>query len=291
MKKRHFSHFLRLTFLLSIACFFSSCGENISIVNDVDEREANEIVVFLASKGIESQKVKAEEAAAGGGAPQNLWNIYVDKDQSVDAMSMLNHTGLPRRKGVTLLDLFAKEGLMTSDREERVRYQAGLEEELKNTIRKIDGVLDAEVQISFPSTEGIAALGAPTPKIKASVYVKHQGILDDPNNHLESKIKRLLASSVDGLDFEHVSVISDRSRLTDIFLDTQETLVSPEGREKEYVNIWDIIMTRNSAARFRTIFFLLLGFILLFIGIIGWLIFKFYPFMRKEKKSPPEGKT
>ena len=47
---------------------------------------------------------------------------------------------------------------MSSDKEENIRYQAGLEEELKNIIRKIDGVLDADVQISFPSTEALPSI-------------------------------------------------------------------------------------------------------------------------------------
>ena len=45
------------------------CSEDQAIVNNVDERDANEIIVFLASKGIESHKMKAVSctAAVGGG--------------------------------------------------------------------------------------------------------------------------------------------------------------------------------------------------------------------------------
>ena len=63
--------------------------------------------------------------------------IVVSTDQAVEAMSTLNKVGLPRPQGITLLDLFAKSGLMSSTMEDTVRYQAGMAEQLKNTIRKI----------------------------------------------------------------------------------------------------------------------------------------------------------
>ncbi len=279
---------LRLSFVLILffSLFLGGCQKHEPIVNNIDEREANEIIVFLGSKGIDAQKMKAAESAGAGGTPANLWNITVEEKQMNGAMAILNQYGLPRRKGATLLELFAKQGLMTSDKEETIRYQAGQEEELKNIIRKIDGVLDADVRISFASTEGLLP-GAVKPKIKAAVYIKHQGVLDDPNNHLESKIKRLVAGSIEGLDFEDVSVISDRSRFSDIQFKGNKIL----GHKKDdYVSIWSIVMTKDSSARFRFFFTLLLCLILLFGLMTGWLIYKFYPYLQKERKEKEENK-
>ena len=273
----------RLLFLLSLFFMLTSCKENQSIINFIEEREANEILVFLAAHGIEAQKIKAQTAQVGaaGGAPTNLWNIMVDPKDSIEAMALLNKQGLPRKKGATLLELFAKEGLMSSDKEENIRYQAGQEEELKNIIRKIDGVIDADVQISFPSTEALP--GAAPLKVKAAVYIKHQGVFDDPNNHLDAKIKRLLAGSVENLDFEDVSVISDKSVLTDVELTPEEDAIYTKARGKEYISIWSIIMTRGSSSKFRMLFFALISIILVFGGIIAWLIYKYYPILKREK--------
>ncbi len=271
--------------ILFLSLFLGGCQKQEPIVNNVDEREANEIIVFLGSKGVDAKKLKAAEGGGVGGAPTNLWNITVEERQTNSAMAILNQYGLPRRKGQTLLELFAKQGIMTSEKEETIRYQAGQEEELKNIIRKIDGVLDADVRISFPSTEGLLP-GAPKPKIKAAVYIKHQGVLDDPNNHLESKIKRLVAGSIEGLDFEDVSVISDRSRLTDIQLKGGKLA----GKKENYVSIWSIVMTKDSSSRFRFFFTLLLCLILFFGLTTGWLIYKFYPLLQKERKEKEENK-
>jgi type III secretion protein J len=281
--------FLKLFILLSLA----GCGGNESIVNNVEEREANEIVVFLASKGIIALKVVAPSASIGAANPVDLYNISVDTNRATEAMALLNRYGLPRRQGTNLLTLFAKGGLVSSDREETIRYQAGLAEELKNTIRKIDGVLDADVQISFPPVEAIPNPNAPPPKTTAAVYVKHQGVMEDPNSHMEIKIKRLLAGSVNGLNFEDVSVISDRSRLADINLQPEGQMIGPKALQQTYVSIWGIILTKSSLARFRLLFFIFISLLLATLSVCGYLLYKFYPLMRQKEgqiqETPPPG--
>jgi type III secretion protein J len=281
MKNAQRSRILTLALALFGLLFtLTSCESNNSIVNNVDEREANEIIVFLASQGIHAGKTPAVEAAAGATGPSNQWNITVDSKDSVQAMAVLNQNGLPRRQGSTLLELFAKSGLMSSDKEESIRFQSGLAEQLKNTIRKIDGVIDADVQISFPQDN--TTPGATPPKMTAAVYIKHQGVMEDPNNHLESKVKRLLAGSVTGLEYDNVAVISDRSRFTDIALTQNAELISPKDKAKEYVSIWSIVMTKASLGKFRAIFFLLICLILVFCAVLGWMVYKFYPELIKK---------
>jgi type III secretion protein J len=261
------------------------CAANESIVNNIDEREANEIVVYLASKGIAAQKIAAT-AEVGGAGPSNQFNIAVANDQATDAMAFLNRVGLPRVQGTNLLTLFAKSGLMSTDREETIRYQAGLAEELKNTILKIDGIIDANVQISFPVVEAAALpTTAAPPKITAAVYIKHLGLVEDPNMHLETKIKRLVSSSINGLAFEDVSVISDRARMADIQLTMAGEPIGTRPLQEHYVSIWSIVMTKSSLTRFRLLFFSLILLNLLFAAGLGWLIYRFYPELLKPRKS------
>jgi len=278
--RRALSHFLLLALSL---IFLTACQTDMIIVTDLEEREANEIIVFLASKGIPAHKTTLVSSSPAGGAGGSAkYSIGVESGQSTEAMAILNQNGLPRIKGTNLLDLFAKQGLMTSDKEETIRYQAGLAEQIANTIRKIDGVIDADVQLSFPAeSTGIVGPQQQAPqKITAAIYVKHQGILDDPNSHLIIKIKRLVAGSVNGLDVNDVTVISDRSRFTDITLNAVPEEVSPSA--KEYVSIWSIVMSKNSASRFRFIFFFLSFFVILLAVISGWIIWKFYPMLKRK---------
>jgi type III secretion protein J len=267
-----------------VLLLLTGCETSRVIVNNIPEREANEILVFLGSRGIKADKILSK---GGGGLASEesvtMWNIAVEEGNMMEAMAILNQNGLPRKQGTNLLALFAKQGLMSSDKEEQIRYQAGLEEQLAGTIRKIDGVIDADVQLSFPSTEtaGNATPGTQAPqKVTAAVYVKHQGIGDDPNAFLTSKIKRLVAGSVSGLDINDVTVISDRARFADVSLN--QSLEGAPGAPKEFVNIWSIVMSKQSAARFRFLFFSLVLANIVFIGLAGWILWKFYPILQKN---------
>lgn len=261
--------------------FLVSCSEKMEIVSNVDEREANLIIVFLQSRGIDANKEAQASQMGSQDASQTKYNIRVDKKQSVEAMTLLNQNGLPKRPGPNLLSLFAKSGLMSSDKEENIRYQAGLAQQIQNTILMIDGVIDASVQISFPTQEGNTTTAEPIlQRITAAVFVKHQGVVDDPNSHLESKIKRLVAGSVNGLDINDVTVVSDRSRLNDIGLMGSSDLLG--GYTQDYVKVWSIIMTKESAAKFRALFFLLLFIALFALLFLGWTLFKVYPTIKSN---------
>lgn len=279
-----FSSLFKKSKWLAYGIFFvllTGCETSSSIISGIDEREANLIVVFLESKGIKAQKIRAASSPGGGGqetAPK--FDIGVSESQSIEAMAILNRNGLPRKQGTNLLDLFAKQGFMTSDKEETIRYQAGLAQQITNTILMIDGVIDATLQLSFPPEDtGVATEMAKEP-ITAAVYVKHQGVYDDPNAHLENKIKRIVSGSVTGLDINNITVIADRSRFTDV---TPEASFDKMGSEvKEYVSIWNIVLNKHSAARFRVIFFFLIFFGILFAVVMAWLLWKFYPVLRKK---------
>lgn len=270
---------ISISFVLMIL-LTTGCGDSRAIVSGVDEREANVIVVFLESKGIKAakQQVEAGPGAGGGEATVTKFNIVVDDDRAIDAMAILNSNGLPHRRGTDLLELFAKQGLMSTDKEETIRYQAGLASQLNNMIMMIDGVIDASVQLSFPPTEEGAIEETTPKKTTAAVFVKHQGIIDDPNSHLETKIKRLVSGSINGLDINDVTVVSDRSRFTDVNVNYLGESLSSKGQE--YVKIWSIVMSKESAGTFRTIFFFLLIVAIGLLVITGWTLWKMYPTLK-----------
>jgi type III secretion protein J len=279
----------KVRFILLLLCTLLSltgCQQNSVIVTGIDEREGNEIVVFLASKGIAASKVAFTSSGPGAAQGGSKWNISVPPAKSTDAMAILNQNGLPRIKSINLLDLFGKPGMMSSEKEDNIRYQAGLSEQIASTIRRIDGVIDANVLISFPPNDGAGSALPWEPsspqKITASVYVKHQGILDDPNSHLVIKIKRLVSGSVNGLDINDVTVISDKARFADITLGQTPEMLSTTAKEDNYVSIWSIVISKSSASRFRTVFFFLCFFMLIFALFTAWLIWKMYPTLKAK---------
>jgi type III secretion protein J len=281
-----------LLFIILLSTFvLTSCGSGQPIVNQVTEHEANEIVVLLASKNIKAEKIQAPATGVGGMAGGSMmWNIHVPMQQSTEAMSILNQYGLPRKQGTNLLELFAKQGLMSSDKEEAIRFQAGLAEQLSNTVRKMDGVIDANVQLSFPQEE--TTPGEKPPKITAAVYVKHMGVFDDPNSQLETKIKRLISGSVTDLAYDNVAIITDRARIADVGLFSKGEPVSMKEQRKTMVKIWSMVMTKDSLGKFRTLFFIMILLVMIFGSAALYLAIKNYPalmqkipFTKKRKKN------
>ncbi|WP_316359314.1 EscJ/YscJ/HrcJ family type III secretion inner membrane ring protein [Candidatus Neptunichlamydia sp. REUL1] len=271
---------LLLSLMGSFLVLFTGCDNSREVVSNVSEKEANITLVLLESKGIPAMKQAAATSGIGAEGSVSKYSIMVPEKYSIEAIAYLNQNGFPREKGTTLLELFAKQGLMTSDKEETIRYQAGLAQQLTNTILMIDGVIEANVQISFPPED--TGLGQSTEKkqITAAVYVKHQGVIDDPNIHLENKIKRLISGSVTGLDINNVTVVSDRSRFTDITLEQMPESLG--GKPGEYVSVWNIVMSKNSVSRFRVLFFIITFIAVLLAIVLGWISWKFYPQLKKK---------
>ena len=266
--------FLKLVLFLFVVCLFSGCAARKTIINGLDERDANEIIVFLASKNIDAYKTRAKSEGPGGGGGAVLWDLSVDSDKATEAMAILNANGLPRRNRQKLLDIFTTGGLVPSEMQEKIRYEAGLAEQIAGTIRKIDGILDADVQLSFPEEDPL------NPKaqkgiVTASVFVKHNGVLDDPNSHLITKIRRLVASSVQGLNFENVTVIADRARFSE---GTQEVQVT--SAPTELVKDWGIVLAKDSLGRFQALFFGIIALLLLLVLLTVWFFWKLIPVAR-----------
>lgn len=266
--------FVILCLLLAIP-FLTSCEKNRMIVNGLEEKEANEIIVLLSTKGIDAQKVKNQESGAGGGQKMTLWDISVPQNETTQAMSVLNNAGFPRKKPQNLLNIFSNTGLVPTDMAEKIRYQAGLASQMASTIRNIDGVLDADVLISFPEQDPLNPT-APKKDITASVYVKHSGVLDDPNTHLVSKIKNLVTSGVSGLKYENVTLVPDRARFTDL----PQGGITRSDEDTQFVRLWTIAVGKDSVTTFRFLFLSFCLTILFLVIAISWLIWKIYPILK-----------
>jgi len=265
-----------LIFLCICIPLLTSCESRKTIVNNLDEKDANDILVFLDSKRIIADKVKAE-SAGGGGAQVVKWNITVHADEASEAMRLLNQQGLPRRPTKSILELYSSSGLVPSDVQEQIKYHAALGEQLANTVRKYDGVLDAEVQISFPKIDALNPERSKG-KITASVWVKHSGILDDPNSHLKSQIQRLVSSSITGLQYDNVTVIGERSRLSE----DHSQGASESQIEKQYVRTWGIVIAEESHFRFQILFFTFCILLLLMLLTTLWILWRTLPIFRKS---------
>ncbi len=259
-----------------MALLLTGCDQQEIIAHDLHEREANEILVFLSGKGIEATKIKAESGGGGGGGGAAKWNIAVSGMRKREAMAILSEAGLPRRAQQGLLDIFKDSGLVPSELQEQIKYQSGLAEEIASTIRNIDGVIDAAVKLSFPKDDPLNPQ-AEKGIVTASVYVKHTGILNDPNSHLIPKIRHWVAGSVPDLEYDHVTVVPDLARYRSLV--TQPTDEDFKSGDKPLVSIWTVILAKESVTTFRIIFFSFVVSLLILVALLAWILWKIMPVM------------
>lgn len=163
------------------------------LYSKLSEREANEMMSALLAEGIEASK-----AGAGDG----FFTITVDQSDVRTSLDVLARLGLPRGTRDSIGQVFAKSGIVSSPFEERVRYIYALSEDMAQTLQQIDGVLVARVHIVMPEEP---ELGQEVKPASAAVFIKQ--IRGYDLDYLIPQIRRLVASSIEGLDYESVTIV------------------------------------------------------------------------------------
>ena len=142
------------------------------------------------------------ELAAGG------TTVLVPQKEVYQLRLDLSAAGLPEdgEAGYELLD---EQGITTSEFRQRVDYQRALEGELSKTISSIDGVDATTVHLVIPEESLFSEDGR---KPSASVLIK-----DKPGKNMTAgqvqAVVNLVASSVEGLEHERVTVADAKGRV------------------------------------------------------------------------------
>jgi type III secretion protein J len=170
------------------------------IYTRLSEAEANDVLLTLIKGGVEADKRAAEEG---------MFSVWVSDAEIATAIELLRADAQPSEHYTSLGEVFARNGLVSSPTEERIRFIYGLQQELAKTLSQIDGVLVARVHIVVPASDPFAASTKPA---SASVFLKHRA---DMNMQLVvPSVKDLVVRSVEGLAAESVSVSLFPARTT-----------------------------------------------------------------------------
>lgn len=182
------------------------CGET-DLYTNLQEKEANEMIAILLQKGISATKKAGTE---------NTWNVYSDRTQFALAVDVLKDRGYPKDRFASIGEVFQKSGLVSSPLEERVRFMYALSENLSKTLTLISGVVTARVHIVLPEADPYSEKITPS---SAAVFITHLPDADIEESVRE--IKYLVTNSIEGLDYEKVTVA-----LFPTTLSSAETVVS-----------------------------------------------------------------
>ncbi|MGC8868650.1 MAG: flagellar basal-body MS-ring/collar protein FliF [Sulfurihydrogenibium sp.] len=140
--------------------------------------------------------------------------IMVPKDKVYDARLKLAAKGLPSGK-VVGFEIFEEPKLGTTQFQENVNYIRAVEGELTRTIKQLDAVMDAKVNISMPKD---SLFVRDEDEAKASVIIKLWPDKDLTKEQVKA-IVFLVSHAVPKLKPENVTVVDNRGRVLSDLID------------------------------------------------------------------------
>jgi len=166
------------------------------LYKDITAEDAGKVVASLKEKGI-------EYTLADGGT-----TVMVPKDKVYETRITLASEGLPGNS-IVGYEVFDKTNLGMSEFVQKLNYRRALEGELSRTINALEEVKSSRVHIVVPE-KALFKEDQKEPTASVSLQLK-------PNKNLSSAaiagIQNLVASSVEGLSPEKVTIVDQKGRV------------------------------------------------------------------------------
>lgn len=158
------------------------------LYSGLDDEALSQVIDGLETQGVPYR------LESGGSA------VLVPREQLYATRAALASEGVAGRSTPTGYELLDEQGLSVSDLRQRIDYRRALEGELARTLMAMDGIADATVHLVVPERELFAERQQP---VTASVLLTTSRTL--PETEVEA-VTFLVASSVEGLETEHITV-------------------------------------------------------------------------------------
>jgi type III secretion protein J len=179
---------------LLLPCVLLMAGCRVDLYSQVEEQQANRMTSELARHDIDVRKESVKDG---------MFTLRVPRSDFARSMAILEAAGMPDQKHASLTEVFEGGGLVSTPTQERARLMHAIAGELSQTIGTIDGIINARVHVVLPESDPLRRNIVPS---SAAVFVRHSPRA--PINPLVPQIKKLVADSVAGLDYDRVSVIA-----------------------------------------------------------------------------------
>lgn len=192
--------------VMAVFLFLTSCQE-VNLLEGLDQRDANEVMVILANNDIKAQLRTVQKQQ------EVSWAVAVPAGDEQHSRQILFNNHLPRIKELGLSGICKDAGLIPTPKTEKCRELLGYKGEVINSLESIPGVVNADVVINIPDKEEFADADSAPQRPTASVVVQlgHLGANQDAVT--EPKIQQFVANAIPGLDMRDVAVIISGSEL------------------------------------------------------------------------------
>lgn len=256
---------VRLATLAACAIVLSAC--NVELFNNLDQRQANDIVATLFRQGIPAERVMGKAGR---------FTVNVDSSSFAQAVAILNESGLPKQEYASMCEVFKKDGIVQSPVAERAQMMCALGQELSRTVSEIDGVLSARVHLVLPENDPLRQQLVPS---SASVFIRYQK--GAQINDLIPQVKQLVANGVAGLSYDKVSV-------TPLPVEVRHTATAGE-MSPDMSNVMGVWVHGKSAARASVLIYGLLLALIAAVGALAYVVWNprnpIYPLQSGKAKT------
>jgi type III secretion protein J len=259
MKKNGFGKNLCLLFPLFMMLILAGCGK-VDLLSNLPEEEANEIVSLMQQHHIAVAKKPGVELT---------WTIVLqNSDEFSKAEKILKTNGYPKVQYNTIGQVFQKSGLVSSPLEEKARFMYALSESVASTLNKIPGVLTSRVHIVLPENDPYSDADT---EASAAIFLTYR--VGSSLDESVREIKYLVANSVQGLDYDRVSIA--------LFPVAAEEGAASNDDFDTNVSVLGLRMASDAATKFLTIIVILGVLLLCSLGAAAFFFFE----SRKKKAT------
>jgi type III secretion system YscJ/HrcJ family lipoprotein len=197
---------MRATALVAVA-LLTACGGNVAIVHQLEELEANEILVVLDAKDITGTKVVQEGRVV-------TWSVEVQEIDVKDAMRLLVANRLPKARSEGYKTVYPPGGggLIPTKSEEKAKFLMATQGEIERKLKSMPGIVQAHVSVVQPDRDVVRDLDTPPPASTASVAIVYNPIDERGTAAVkEDEVQKLVSSSVEDLKPANVIVVMKRN--------------------------------------------------------------------------------
>lgn len=182
------------SFLLILILVVSGCKDE-TLLNGLDQIQANEVVALLQKHNIDAKKTNMGKAG---------YSVYVkikDFSTAVDFITVYNFPSKPR---IEIAEMFPSDTLISSPRAEQARIYSAIEQRLEQTLNQINGIVSSRVHVSYDLSNLDSDIKRK--QMHIAILLRHIAIFNVPGT-LITDVTRLVKNSFANIEYDNISVI------------------------------------------------------------------------------------
>ena len=181
--------------LLGAVLLSAGCADK-ALLENLDERQANEVVSVLLHNNIDADK---------RGVGKGLYVVDVGARDLAEAIELMQRHALPSSPRSRVAEAFPADALVSTPLAERARLISAVEQRLEESLLQVEGVRSTRVHLNYDANLGGEGRRPDGRRMHVAAVIGHAPGADTES--LLQSIKRFLRNTFDGIDYDNVSVI------------------------------------------------------------------------------------